>query len=254
MIRAAIVDDERLARSELRRLLATHSNEITVVGEAANAAEAEELIHTENPDLLFLDIQMPGKTGFDLLQELESAAPVVIFTTAYDQYAIQAFEVNALDYLLKPIEAGRLAAAIVRAGQKLAALAAPKTPETEETNNKPVHQHRKLTATDQVFVKDGEKCWFVRLADIRLFESVGNYARVYFGDNRPLILKSLNALEERLDEKLFFRANRQYIVNLQWITAIEPWFSGGLRVTLRPTEQIEISRRQAARFKDMMSL
>jgi len=110
-----------------------------------------------------------------------------------------------------------------------------------------------LTESDQVFVKDGERCWFVKLNEIRLFESVGNYAKVFFGTNKPLILKSLNALEERLDERVFFRANRKHIINLRWIEKIEPYFNGGLLVELKGGEKIEVSRRQTVKFKEMMS-
>ena len=112
-----------------------------------------------------------------------------------------------------------------------------------------------LGENDQVFVKDGEKCWFVRLGNVRLFESMGNYVRLYFDDQKPLVLKSLNALEDRLDPKTFFRANRKHIINLKYIQKIEPWFSGGLQVTLRESgDRIEISRRQAIRFKELLSL
>ena len=111
-----------------------------------------------------------------------------------------------------------------------------------------------LTEQDQVFVKDGERCWFVKLGEIRLFESVGNYAKVFFGTNKPLILKSLNALEERLDDRMFFRANRKHIINLRWIEKIEPYFNGGLILDLKGGEKIEVSRRQTVKFKEMMSL
>src|SRR6476469_8344126 len=242
-IKAIIIDDERLARTELKKLLQEFSD-IEVVDEAANVDEGVEKIETQNPDLIFLDIQMPGKTGFDLLGELDKA-PHVIFTTAYDEYALKAFEVNALDYLLKPVEPKRLADAI----QKLQ-LGEAKEPkqETENVNNSILHEN------DQVFVKDGERCWFVKLSDIRLFESVGNYAKVFFGPNKPLILKSLNALEERLDDKVFFRANRKHIINMRMIDKIEPYFNGGLLLELKGGEKIEVSRRQTVKFKEMMSL
>lgn len=188
---------------------------------------------------------MPGKTGFDMLGELDRI-PNIIFTTAYDEYALKAFEVNALDYLLKPVEPKRLADAI----QKLH-IEEDKEPVSDNyisTNRSILHE------SDQVFVKDGERCWFVKLSDIRLFESVGNYAKVFFGANKPLILKSLNALEERLDEKVFFRANRKHIVNLRLIEKIEPYFNGGLLLELKGGEKIEVSRRQTVKFKEMMSL
>jgi two-component system LytT family response regulator len=217
---------------------------VEVVDEAANADEGITKIDTLQPDLVFLDIQMPGKTGFDMLAELERA-PHVIFTTAYDEYALKAFEVNALDYLLKPIEPKRLADAM----QKL------HIAETKENHILPENFNQSiLTEADQVFVKDGERCWFVKLSDIRLFESVGNYAKVFFGGNKPLILKSLNALEERLDQKTFFRANRKHIVNLRMIDKIEPYFNGGLLLELKGGEKIEVSRRQTVKFKEMMSL
>jgi two-component system, LytTR family, response regulator len=244
MIRAIIIDDERLARNELRKLLIDFP-EIEVVAEGANANEGLEKIETINPDLVFLDIQMPGKTGFDMLAELDKA-PHVIFTTAYDEYALKAFEVNALDYLLKPVEPRRLADAI----QKLHI-----QEEKEQTLNGEASINREmLHEDDQVFVKDGERCWFVKLSEIRLFESVGNYAKVFFGPNKPLILKSLNALEERLDEKTFFRANRKHIVNLRLIDKIEPYFNGGLLLEMKGGEKIEVSRRQTVKFKEMMSL
>ena len=244
MIRAIIIDDERLARNELRKLLIDFP-EIEVVAEGANANEGLEKIESINPDLVFLDIQMPGKTGFDMLAELDKA-PHVIFTTAYDEYALKAFEVNALDYLLKPVEPRRLADAI----QKLHI-----QEEKEQSANGEVNINREmLHEDDQVFVKDGERCWFVKLSEIRLFESVGNYAKVFFGPNKPLILKSLNALEERLDEKTFFRANRKHIVNLRLIDKIEPYFNGGLLLEMKGGEKIEVSRRQTVKFKEMMSL
>ena len=238
-----LIDDERLARSELKKLLQDFP-EIEVIGEAANADEGIEKIESLNPDLIFLDIQMPGKTGFDMLAQLDSA-PDVIFTTAYDEYALKAFEVNALDYLMKPIEPNRLADAI----QKLQL-----AEEKEIAASLGGINRGTLTEADQVFVKDGERCWFVKLGEVRLFESVGNYAKVFFGNNKPLILKSLNALEERLDEKVFFRANRKHIVNLRMIEKIEPYFNGGLLLDLHAGEKVEVSRRQAVKFKEMMSL
>jgi two-component system LytT family response regulator len=240
-----IIDDERLARNELRKLLSEYP-EIEVVAEAANAGEGIQRIEELQPDLIFLDIQMPGKTGFDMLTELERA-PHVIFTTAYDEYALRAFEFNALDYLLKPVEPKRLSDAI----QKLDHL---EEKETEGGADITYTSRGQLGENDQVFVKDGERCWFVKLADIRLFESVGNYAKVFFGPNKPLILKSLNALEERLDERVFFRANRKHIVNLRMIEKVEPYFNGGLLLEIKGGEKIEVSRRQAVKFKEMMSL
>ena len=243
MHKAVIIDDERLARTELKKLLQDFP-EVEVIGEASNAAEGLEKIESLSPDIIFLDIQRPGKTGFDMLTELEKA-PHVIFTTAYDEYALKAFEVNALDYLMKPVEPRRLADALQKVQQ---------AEEKEMAATMAGISRGILTENDQVFVKDGERCWFVKLAEVRLFESVGNYAKVFFGTNKPLILKSLNALEERLDEKIFFRANRKHIVNLRMIEKIEPYFNGGLLLELQGSEKIEVSRRQAVKFKEMMSL
>jgi two-component system LytT family response regulator len=241
-VTAIIIDDERLARNELKKLLEQHP-EIQIIDEASGVDEGVEKIELARPDLIFLDIQMPGKTGFDLLGELEKA-PKVIFTTAFDEFALKAFEVNALDYLLKPIDPNRLSDAIQKLQTELS---------LEQASLLGGSVRGPLTEADQVFVKDGEKCWFVKLAEIRLFESVGNYAKVYFSTHKPLILKSLNALEDRLDEHVFFRANRKHIINLHWIEKIEPYFNGGLLVELKGGEKIEISRRQTVKFKEMMS-
>lgn len=239
-MKALIIDDERLARVELKRLL-TPFKDIDVVGEAINVDDAVKKITELSPDIIFLDIQMPGKNGFELLEELDKV-PIVVFTTAYDEYALKAFEYNALDYLLKPIEPQRL----------------------EETIKKIIERNKKeevvsdefpvLAEDDQVFVKDGDRCWFVKLSSVRLFESEGNYVRLYFDDNKPLILRTLNYLDERLDGKSFFRANRKHIVNLKWIENIEPWLNGGLLVKLKGGNKIEVSRRQAIKFKDKLSL
>lgn len=239
-MKALIVDDERLARTELKRLL-TPFKELQVVGEAVNAEDAAEKINQLRPDLIFLDIQMPGKSGFDLLEELDSV-PTVVFTTAYDEYALKAFEYNALDYLLKPIEPKRLEDTVkklIEKGRKKAAAEIDK---------------EVLDELDQVFVKDGDRCWFVKLEKVRLFESEGNYVRLFFEDNKPLILRTLNYLDERLDSKTFFRANRKHIINLKWIDSIEPWLNGGLLVKLKDGHKVEVSRRQAIKFKDMLSL
>jgi two-component system LytT family response regulator len=243
-MRVLIVDDERLARKELSSLL-SQMKEIEIVGEAVNADDAISKIKELQPDLLFLDIQMPGKTGFDLLQELENA-PDVIFTTAYDEYALRAFEVNALDYLLKPIQPERLKDCLGRIQKK-------QTKEDSSEEGAEGNQS-KLGVNDQVFVKDGDRCWFVKLKDVRLFESDGNYIKIYFDNVKPMIHKSLNALDERLDERSFFRASRKHIINLHWVESIESWFNGGLMVILKGGEKIEVSRRQAAKFKEMMSL
>ena len=240
-MKALLIDDERLARNELRRLLAVFPA-ITIAGEATNARQAREQIAALKPDLLFLDVQMPGETGMQLLESLEPPVPEVIFTTAYDEFAVKAFELNALDYLLKPVDPARLAAAIERLQIKVRGTPAA------------VEKAAPLAAEDKVFVREGDRCWFVEVKQIRLLESEGNYTRVHFDDAQPQLFRSLNAMEERLDPRYFFRANRRQIINLAWIEKIEPWFSGGLLVQLKGGAKIELSRRQAQEFREKMSL
>ena len=244
-MKAIIIDDERLARAELENILSNHPD-IEVIASCANAHEALVEIEAKRPDLIFLDIQMPEKTGFDLLEELDYV-PQVIFVTAYDDYAIKAFEVNALDYVLKPVDEDRLEQALNRV-RRIHESAEDQSVTTSSTGE------QKLDRNERIFLKDGEKCWFVTLKDVRMFESEGNYVRVYFDRYKPLVLKSLNNLEKRLDEKDFFRINRKFIVNLKEIIHIEPWFNGGLQIEMKTGESLEVSRRQSARFKDLMSL
>jgi two-component system LytT family response regulator len=239
-MKTIIVDDERLARKELQTLLARFE-QIEIVGEYGNVEEALVGIEQLKPELIFLDIQMPGKNGFDLLEELE-VVPKVIFVTAFDEYALRAFEKNAVDYLLKPVEEDRLAEAVQKALQN----------DISVPDDVLLRQGR-LGQDDQVFLKDGDKCWFVPLSEVRLFESEGNYVRVFFQSSKPLILKSLNNLEDRLDHT-FFRTNRKFIVNLKWVQSVENWFNGGLRMTLKDGTVVEVSRRQSARFRDYLSL
>ena len=240
-MKALLIDDERLARNELRRLLAVFP-EIKVAGEAAHAKQAREQMAALRPDLLFVDVQMPGETGMEFLESLEPPVPHVIFTTAYDEFAVKAFELNALDYLLKPVDPSRLAAAV----ERLPGLAGSRSPKPEPPG--------RLAAEDKVFVREGERCWFVEVGQIRLLESEGNYTRVHFGDAQPQLFRSLNAMEERLDPKFFFMANRRQIINTSWIEGIEPWFSGGLLVQLKGGAKVELSRRQAQEFRERMSL
>lgn len=236
-MKALVIDDSRLARNELKRLLKDFDN-IQITGEAANAMEAKEKIESEKPDLIFLDIQMPGQDGFELLEDLDYI-PEVIFTTAYDEYAIKAFEFNALDYLLKPVQKDRLAGAISKIAEKQDRVSAG--------------DGDRMTAADQVFVKDGERCWFVQLSEVRLFEVDGNYTKLFFDDQKPMIPRTLNYLETRLDPKTFFRANRQQIINLKWVEKIEPWFSGSIKIYMKGGHEVDVSRRQTQRFKDLMS-
>jgi two-component system LytT family response regulator len=241
-MKALLIDDERLARNELRRLLAAHAD-IEVVGEAVDVEDALAKTGVLKPDLIFLDVQMPGADGFSLLERLEPPLPLVIFTTAYDEFAVKAFEFSAIDYLLKPVDPNRLVAALEKVRPRGSA-----TPFEGATAS-----HR-LTPEDKVFVREGDRCWFVPVKNLRLLESEGNYTRLYFDDQKPQLFRSLTAMEERLDPKHFFRANRKQVINLAWVDGIEPWFSGGLLVKLKGGMKVELSRRQAQDFRDRMSL
>ncbi len=226
-MKALIVEDEALARRELRRLLKEH-DWVQIVGEASNIDEALAQIQRLDPGLLFLDIQMPGGSGFDLLSRLDEP-PQVIFTTAYDQHAVRAFEVSALDYLLKPIEPERLAAALGKVGTR--------------------DDVRTSAVLDRVFVRDGERCWFIPLREVRLISADGNYLRLSWGSLQPLLARPLTVIEQRLDPALFFRANRSQIINLDFIEAVEVGSGGRLHVQLRGGPEVEISRRQAQLFR-----
>ena len=244
-LRTLIIDDERLAREELKSLLKQY-DEIDIIGEAKNGEEAILMIKDLKPELIFLDISMPGMTGFEMLKQLEEI-PKVIFVTAYDEFALKAFEINALDYILKPVDPNRLQESVKKINQKEEDFISKLEGQTSRKD-------RQLTLSDSVFIKDGEKTWFIELNRIRMLESDGNYVKVYFDGYRPLLLRSLNSFEERLDSEFFFRANRKFIINLKWISSIENWFNGGLMVELKEGEKVEISRRQAIRFKEIMSL
>ncbi len=231
-----VVEDSRLARKEITHLL----DELSMfekIFQAENAEDAITLLNQEDPDVVFLDIHLPGKNGFDLLESLDEL-PQVIFTTAYDEYAIKSFEYNAIDYLLKPIKKERLEKAI----SKLYFSTSSKTHTDSGTSR------------NQIFIRDGEKCWFAKLDEIYLIESVGNYSRVYFNNDKPLLQRSLNYLENALDQNVFFRANRQQIINLNYIDKLDTWFNGKLKLKLKSGDEIEVSRRKSQEIKHLFSI
>ena len=230
-IQVIIIDDERAAREELKRALKNYTD-FEIIAEAKNADEAKQQIETKHPDLIFLDIQMPEKSGFDLLETLEEV-PAVIFTTAFDQYAVQAFEINALDYLMKPIREERFAKAIENIRKRLSV----------EYKNAPNDR--------QIFIKDGEKCHFVRLSEIYLLESADNYSRLYVGGKKILLKRSLNQWEEILDATIFFRINRTQIINTQYVQEILPVQKGKISLRLKTGELLEVSNRQSVKFKNL---
>lgn len=239
-LKALIVDDERLARLELSHLLQQGrlKDKVEVVFEAKNADEAIAYLNEHRVDVMFVDIQMPGKTGFDLLEEL-TTCPTVIFTTAFDQYALDAFAANALDYLLKPVDSQRLSQALDKVHQLTL-----KAPELED---KP-----KMALSDKVFIKDGDKCFFVAVEQVIAFVAIGNYCRVVLPSNEPIIRKSMQQLALRLPECSFFRASRSHIINLNKIEHVDVAASGNLEVKLQKAMTVELSRRQSQTFKEQM--
>ncbi|MDL5050697.1 LytTR family DNA-binding domain-containing protein [Oscillatoria amoena NRMC-F 0135] len=244
-----LVDDERLARNELKKLIVENCPD-PVVHEAKNGHEALSAYESFRPHVMFVDIKMPGMSGFEMLEKMPLPLPEVVFTTAYSEYAIKAFEFNALDYLVKPIDPERFKNTIQRVQARILSVAAPQTVESD-AEPLPTGQ---IAPDHKVFVREGDKCWFVAAKDIRLLESEGNYTRVLFLDESPLLLRSLNSLEERLDPNAFFRANRAQIININHIRSVEPWFSGGLKVILEGGREVEFSRRQARAFREKKSL
>jgi len=239
-ITAIIVEDSRLARNELKELIRPF-DEIEIIGEAENVESALELIQNNQPQLLFLDINLPGKSGFELLELLEllDEVPKVVFTTAYDEFAIKSFEYNAFDYLLKPISVERFEKSM----EKVIVAIEKERSRSEE---KSIHS--------QIFLKEGDNCWLIKLADLELLEVDGNYTRVFFNQHKPMIYKSLQKIIATLPINEFFRANRQQVINIRKISKITPWFSGNLKVTMNNGKEIEISRRQANAFKELLSL
>ncbi len=244
-----LVDDERLARSELRKLITENCLD-PIVQEAKNGNEALTIYQHFRPHVIFVDIKMPGMSGFEMLEKIPLPLPEVIFTTAYSEYAIKAFDFNALDYLVKPIDPERFKNTIQRVQARILSYNQSSQPD----DGHDADPSGQIAQDNKVFVREGDKCWFVAAKDIRLLESEGNYTRVYFHSERPLLLRSLNSLEERLDMNVFFRASRAQIININHIKSVEPWFSGGLKVILDGGQEVEFSRRQARAFREKMSL
>lgn len=255
-MRAVVIEDSRLARQGLIRMLSQFKS-VSVVGDAEHPEQARELIAAEEPDLLFLDIHMPGETGFELLASL-SYTPKVIFTTAYADYAVESFEYNTVDYLLKPISEERLAAAIA----KLEKTVTQPTPAQSTTSDEKSSDEEAaddasappLKSDSQIFVKDGDHCHLIKLTDIQYIESCKNYVQLFFNGKKAFIKKSLNSVEERLPNQVFFRASRQFIVNLQSIQRIDESISDGYTLTMQDGTQIEVSRRNSVVLKDILSL
>lgn len=237
-MKTIVVEDSRVARDGLIRMLATFK-ELEIIGEADHPIPALELIQKNHPELIFLDIHMPGESGFDLLEKLDYS-PRIIFTTAYSDYAIKSFDYHTIDYLLKPISQERLAQAIAKLNIT--------------ANNNQAEPKFTLSMNNKILFKDDEKCHLISLESIRYFESCKNYVNVSFKQESTLIRKTLNQIEERLPPEFFFRANRQFIVNLQAITTIEEGIHDGFVITMDNGVTIDISRRQANDLKNILSL
>lgn len=249
---ALIVDDERLAREELRGLLLGNDN-VEVCGEAASAKAALEMVQELKPDVVFLDVEMPGMNGFDFLEVLPAPHPHIIFVTAYDAFAVRAFEVNALDYLMKPVHPERLTAALAKICVKEDA-EGEATDEEDVSDENETAGERPFCEEDRIFVKDGERCWFIPIAELRLLETDGNFTRLHMPNGKPLLYRTLNSLEERLPESMFIRANRSQIVNMRHIKDMQPWFSGGVKAVMTDGTEVEFSRRQTRTLKSRTGL
>lgn len=236
-ISTILVDDEHLAIAELTAMLQAFPD-LVITGTALDGKEAIKKIETLKPQLIFLDINMPGMTGFELIEQLDDV-PEVIFITAYDEFALRAFEVSALDYILKPVNPRRLEEAVAKVKNKINGI---------RTTG------RDLTMDKRIFIKDGDECHFVPVHEIHLLESVGNYVRVCYRDKKPLLHKSLNYIEEKFPPDYFFRANRQQIINVNFIKTIVPYFNSTLQAELESGVKIDISQRQSVRFRDLMGI
>ena len=238
ILKSVIVDDEKLAREDLKSVLKEFSN-VEVVGEADSAESAAALLKTIEPDILFLDIQMPGKTGFDLLAEVQTSAKI-IFVTAYDEYAIKAFEVSAQDYLLKPVSKSRIE------------LALEHLEISEESKSAHLNQ---LDYNDTIFVMINNSYQFLKINKIIKIIAAGNYSEVYTnGKQKGLVLKSLREWENRLPGNQFVRVHRNSVINLEYVEKIEDWFNYSYKIHLKGIEgTVIMSRRYALKLKDKLA-
>lgn len=236
--KAIIVDDERLARVKLAKILAKFDC-IEILGEAEDVPSAKKLIYKVNPNLLFLDIQMPQESGFDLLNQIEFNGEIV-FVTAYDEYAIKAFEVNALDYLLKPVREERIETLINKLVNHYVDKSLPK----------------KLEYDDKIFISNEKQMGFIELKDIISIESIGNYSKIHFQNHKNIIVyKTLKDWENRLPENKFFRIHRTCIINIDYIDRFEKWFNYTTRVFMKSSETpLKISKKFASQLKKRFGL
>jgi len=238
MIKAVVIEDSELAKEELLHQLSSFEF-IDVSGHAHDVPTAIELINISKPDLVFLDIDLPGGNAFDVLANIQ-CLPAVIFTTAYDKFALDAYNYNTIDYLLKPIKKERLTKAI----NKYRPVA----------NHNQSNKSNTLKSGSQFFIKDGDNNWVVSINNVRYLCSVGNHTQIFFLDNRPIYNKPLNKIEERLEQQNFFRISRSHIVNIDYNTEVEPWVTEGLKIWLSCGTTLEGSRKQSLKFKQLYSM
>ena len=230
-----VVEDSRLARLELTEQLKDYPD-ITLLGQAENVSQALALMKENKPDVIFLDIHMPKQTGFELL-ELLYFTPLVIFTTAFSEHALKSFDYEVVDYLLKPITSKRLNQAIKKARLQYE-----------------LTQPESLDADSSFYVNDGDNSRFIKLDQVLLFESLGNYTRIHIAQAKPMIYKSLNRLEQRLPKRMFFRVNRHQIINVNHISNIATNVGANIEITINNDLSVEVSRRQSTAFKKLWSL
>lgn len=250
-IRAVIVDDEPLARKRIHDLLREDA-EIHVIGECGTGAAAMELLEREKPDLLFLDVQMPEVDGFELLDAVEGAVPAVIFVTAYDKYALRAFDAQAVDYLLKPFNESRFQQAVQRAKEKIG------KPNGGQMNAELLSLLKDVQAgrkpAERLVIKSGGRVLFLKASEIDYVEAAGNYLNLYVGKDIHLIRETMQSLESRLDPERFLRIHRSTIVNLERIKELQPWFGGEYVVILRDGRKLTLSRTYRARVQQLLQV
>lgn len=252
-IRTLIIDDEPVARERMRKLL-TDEQDVEIIGECVDGAEAVAAINAESPDLVFLDIQMPYMDGFTALKAVEvTKMPVVVFVTAYDEFAIKAFEVNAIDYLLKPYDESRFRESLQRArrsiGERIGSGAV-----TKELRSLLEASPSKAVKSDRIAIRSSGQIRFLRASEIDWIDSQGNYARIHVGSETHMLKETLQNLEERLDASQFFRCHRSSIVNIDRIESLEKWFQGDYVITLHSGEKIPLSRRRYTELREIMKL
>jgi two-component system LytT family response regulator len=254
-LRTVIVDDEPLARERLRTLLEPHA-EVVLLAECADGEEAIEAIRSLDPDLVFLDVQMPAVDGFGVLEALDGRLPAVVFVTAYDDYALRAFEVNAIDYLLKPFDRARFEKALARVSERLAR--GPSAGDDDagaggrELRALLAHLRAERGYSVRFVVRSGGRLQFVRAEEVDWIDAQGNYVRLHVGGKAHLVRETMKGVEARLDPDRFFRVHRSAIVNVDRIAALEPYFHGEYVVTMRDGSKLTSSRTHSGRLRELL--